>query len=320
MSTSLLRASNLRKRMRLTPQQTGILDLPDEILENIFRKLPQRDILHNVARVSKRFLMITRMPQFVQTAKIELLSDDEYPGDIANSSIEKVQNISKCYPLAKIELEYEKTEYDEMILMDPLKPFANSVTSFNLRIENSYDVPEDCSSLTCFKNLEKIFIQDPGSEDCIHLTDIEEDFFSNFAELKEIAIMYDIGSNVNELFDFVDMICSNCPKLTSFSLHTFVIGIKKLMSTKYPKVKKFMNITDFHLIMIPIGDIFSDDVDNEFSVEERSAALNDFKNYITAKFPALKRPIKIVDSCRCRDNCDCLNDAQFTNFEQFYTK
>ena len=141
MSTSLLRASNLRKRMRLTPQQTGILDLPDEILENIFRKLPQRDILHNVARVSKRFLMITRMPQFVQTAKIELLSDDEYPGDIANSSIEKVQNISKCYPLAKIELEYEKNEY-EMISMDPLKPFANSVTSFNLRIENSYDVPE----------------------------------------------------------------------------------------------------------------------------------------------------------------------------------
>ena len=307
MSTSLLRASNLRKRMRLTPQQTGILDLPDEILENIFRKLPQRDILHNVARVSKRFLMITRMPQFVQTAKIELLSDDEYPGDIANSSIEKVQNILKCYPLAKIELEYEKTEYDEMILMDPLKPFANSVTSFNLRIEKSYDVPEDCFSLTCFKNLEKIFIQCPGELDCIHLTDIEEDFFSNFAELKEIAIMYDIGSNVNELFDFVDMICSNCPKLTSFSLHTFVIGIKKLMSTKYPKEKKFMNITDFHLMMIPS--------DYDFSVEERSAALNDFKNYITAKFPALKRPFKILDSCHCRDNCDCFSDAQFTNFE-----
>ena len=306
MSTSLLRASNLRKRMRLTPQQTGILDLPDEILENIFRKLPQRDILHNVARVSKRFLMITRMPQFVQTAKIELLSDDEYPGDIANSSIEKVQNISKCYPLAKIELEYEKNEY-EMISMDPLKPFANSVTSFNLRIENSYDVPEDCSSLTCFKNLEKIFIQDPGSEDCIHLTDIEEDFFNNFAELKEIGIMYDIGSNVNELFDFVDMICSNCPKLTSFSLHTFVIGIKKLMSTKYPKEKKFMNITDFHLMMLPS--------DYDFSVEERSAAVNDFKNYITAKFPALKRPFKILDSCHCRDNCDCFSVAQFTNFE-----
>ena len=316
MSTSLLRASNPRKRMRLIPQQTGILDLPDEILENIFRKLPQRDILHNVARVSKRFLMITRMPQFVQTAKIELLSDDEYPGDIANSSIEKVQNISKCYPLAKIELEYEKNEY-EMISMDPLKPFANSVTSFDLRIEKSYDVPEDCSSLTCFKNLEKIFIQDPGSEDCIHLTDIEEDFFSNFAELKEIAIMYDIGEDVNEFFDFVDMLCSSCPNLTSFSLHTFVIGGKKLMSTKYPKVKKFMNITDFHLMMLP--SVFSD-VDYDFSVEERSAALNDFKNYITAKFPALKRPIKIVDSCRCRDNCDCLNDAQFTNFEQFYTK
>ena len=49
---------------------TNLLDLPNEILAQIFSMLRQEDILRNVARVCKRFLEITRTLEVLPIIRI----------------------------------------------------------------------------------------------------------------------------------------------------------------------------------------------------------------------------------------------------------
>ena len=52
--------------------QIGILDVPNEILFQIFRQLTVQDVHQNVALVCKRFFRISRMDGMVTSFEFEL--------------------------------------------------------------------------------------------------------------------------------------------------------------------------------------------------------------------------------------------------------
>ena len=81
----------------------GIMDLPDEVLETIFLILPQHDTHQGVAFVCKRFLNITRRPNFVQIAKIELVAARK-DRILFWPCLMKIEKVKKVYPDCKIEL------------------------------------------------------------------------------------------------------------------------------------------------------------------------------------------------------------------------
>ena len=53
---------------------TSLIDLPDEILEIIFLKIPVHDVQWNLARVCKRFLQISRYPDMVKNISLSILN------------------------------------------------------------------------------------------------------------------------------------------------------------------------------------------------------------------------------------------------------
>ena len=96
-----------RKKMSQETQETGILDLPNEILEPIFLMLSQKDRQQNLALVCRRFLEITRNPNFVQDVKIKLIPSENNPARLKKSCWERVEKVLRFYPQCKIELYHE---------------------------------------------------------------------------------------------------------------------------------------------------------------------------------------------------------------------
>ena len=112
-----------QKRMKMDSPKPGIMDLPDEVLETIFLMLPQHDAQQGVALACKRFLNITRRPNFVQTVEVEpfvelkpywKLPQCNFP----ESCLKKIEKVKKVYPNCKIELACDELIL-ESILMVP---------------------------------------------------------------------------------------------------------------------------------------------------------------------------------------------------------
>ena len=186
-----------QKRMKMDSQERGILDLPNEVLEPIFLMLSQHDIQQNVALVCRRFLEITRKPNFLETLKIELIPKEDDERDLA-SCIEKIEKVLKIYPGCKLELfqapdEMRGTAHVKNYIvgyswMKEFLPFASSI--IELKVESMHGDPEDFSGFILLENL-KCLDLDVSHIDTFggaSIQDEEAEFWNNFPNLKSLRI------------------------------------------------------------------------------------------------------------------------------------
>ena len=194
-----------RKRKKMSPpspQETGILDLPNELLETIFMKLSQEDIQQNVALVCRRFLEITRNPKFVQNLKIKLSPDENDCRQLQKSCLERAQKVLKIYPQCQIELYHQTYGADcsgnlinEIIgysWMGCFSPFASSITKMTLEVTHEY--VSDFSDFIALENLEylDLEISVPDAVDGVEFelvgpNDLGAEFWNNFPKLKFLS-------------------------------------------------------------------------------------------------------------------------------------
>ena len=104
-----------KNRIKLTPQEFSIMDLPNEILEMIFLKLSMQYIQQNIALVCKRFQEITRTENFVK--RIELISKENLEYDLRDQIDERVLERLKRFLkyILNVELSY-LTNYQSNIV------------------------------------------------------------------------------------------------------------------------------------------------------------------------------------------------------------
>ena len=195
-----------RKRKKMSPpspQETGILDLPNELLETIFMKLSQEDIQQNVALVCRRFLEITRNPNFVQNLKIELSPDKDDFRRLKRSCRERAHKVLKIYPQCQIELHHQTSgpyrgghPINEIVgysWMGYLYPFASSITKMTLNV--TYEYLSDFLDFILLESLEyldlTISAPEPEGDDEFELVapqDLGAEFWNNFPKLKFLSI------------------------------------------------------------------------------------------------------------------------------------
>ena len=176
-----------------SPQETGILDLPNELLETIFLKLSQEDIQQNVALVCRRFLEITRNPNFVPNLKIELRPDGNDFRRLKRSCRERAQKVLKIYPQCQIELHHQTSgpdfmKFNEIVgysWMGYLYPFASSITKMTLNV--TYEYLSDFLDFILLENLEYLDLTTFAPDESFDLVapqDLGAEFWNNFPKLK----------------------------------------------------------------------------------------------------------------------------------------
>ena len=186
-----------QKRMKMDSQERGILDLPNEVLEPIFLMLSQHDIQQNVALVCRRFLEITRKPNFLETVKIRLIPKENDNRDLAKSCIEKIEKVLKIYPGCKLELfQAEEHKIVGYSWMKKFLPFASSI--IELRVESIFEDVEEFAHFILFENL-KCLDLDVSSTDFVggdndSIQDVGAEFWNNFPSLKSLRIFSDYES------------------------------------------------------------------------------------------------------------------------------
>ena len=117
-----------------------LLDIPDEILEIIFLKLPVYDVQWNLALVCKRFLKISRYPNMVKELTLTLRNmtcEEEM-----SKCLTKAKSALVCHPNLMLTLEYEDNESD-VLLMKEFKPFVPFVKKLVKLVNHETDLALD---------------------------------------------------------------------------------------------------------------------------------------------------------------------------------
>ena len=152
------------KRMKMESEAViGLLDLPSEVLQNIFSRLSHYDVQRNVALVCKRLLEISRLPKLCENVKVNLIMD-EHTGE--TDVLFRIDKILKIFPACKLELSYVQGRkldghiYDRLFPIKKLERFASSVKTLSMDFVQSevrdnflYDM---CELRFKFKNLESL--------------------------------------------------------------------------------------------------------------------------------------------------------------------
>ena len=141
-------------RTDLTCKDLNILDLPCEILLKIFWMLPIFDIHRGVAIVCKRFLHITRLPDFFQL--IDLKTNEDIPIskeqklDYKNKFINMVHSILGHSPHCKFNVQVTKNK----IPIGDLGTIASSIKK--LSMESEFASGRDWYVVPLFENVEEL--------------------------------------------------------------------------------------------------------------------------------------------------------------------
>ena len=123
----------------------NLLDIPDEVLEFIFLKLPVYDVQWKLALVCKRFLKISRFPCIVKNFSLTLPDMDNE--ERMNQCLSKAKRVLALYPNSKLELRYFSNfelnywrEADNQLRMWKLKPFSPFLKKiiFKIDVRDSY--------------------------------------------------------------------------------------------------------------------------------------------------------------------------------------
>ena len=196
-----------QKPMKLRSDGLNILDLPYEVLEIIFLKLSQYDILLNLAPVCKRFLTITRQPIFVKIVTIEgdsVFDEDDEEPLFSEVALEKIEQVKNIYPNCNIELtckieneddvdySYFRRHHKDVLnysWVKRLQPYDSSITKLTLGLRFNND--DDFSNLFFMENLESLDL-DTSFSDQVYSTrsiqDVKAEFWDNFPNLKSLKI------------------------------------------------------------------------------------------------------------------------------------
>ena len=286
-------------------QETGILDLPNEILEPIFLMLSQKDRQQNLALVCRRFLEITRNPNFVQDVKIKLIpSGENNPARLKKSCWERVEKVLRIYPQCKIELYHEAMFlFNEIIgysWMINFSPFAASITKMTLNV--THRVLRNFSDFIVLKNLEYLDITiKPRNVDAVDAgvtfvpQDLKAEFWNNFPKLKSLKFILDRWMNrgifENDDFDkFTIPISTKCQDLERFVYYGYYSSFKPAL----PKFGAPSNDKDkFSNVKYIKAEFTLGCAIHEHHSWKLDANLEIFKNYLTTKCPKLENPIQI---------------------------
>ena len=183
------------KRRKISPKKRGIMDLPDEILQNIFLKVSQYDVQRNLVLVCRRFKDITRNPVFAQDVKIESVLKErpfwaEPVFEFPFCSIRKMEQVREIYPNSTFELKctsiFKPHDHKPLLIgyswMKEFSRFANSIKKFTLALKHK---SIDYTEIPRFENLDclEIKIFSKGIED------FNAKFWSRFPNLKSLKIV-----------------------------------------------------------------------------------------------------------------------------------
>ena len=95
---------------------TKLEDMPNEVLENIFRHFSVYEVQHNLAFVSKQFLKVSRIPGMVENVRIiikpgkkkrtihHILKKLDFEDEQKNIAFAKAKSVLKIHPTAKIDM------------------------------------------------------------------------------------------------------------------------------------------------------------------------------------------------------------------------
>ena len=122
-------------KMDIASDPANILDLPNEILEVIFRQLHVNDVQNRLAKVCKRFLKISRFPGMVKNVKLTV--QDMWDEAEMNQCLMKAKEISAIHLESKLELEHiDESGQEGKYLMEYLKPLAPFLKKISLEALN----------------------------------------------------------------------------------------------------------------------------------------------------------------------------------------
>ena len=268
------------------PSEVGLLDLPTEVLQVIFKKCSQYDVQHNLALVCKNFLDISRLPGMVKIAKIDLRVENESE---CLMKIDKVLKFHSC----KLELQ---VYLDGLFPLEKLTPYKLSVRTLKFEIESTDAFEELEANNVKFETLEHLEIDisevdtDDEGDDIIQNT--RPEFWDNFPNIRTLRINshYEEGCPI---LQFIDTICLKCPKLEEFCYEgnsrpydAFDFDGLKL---DFKDHEKFLNLRklciefDGFLTCLFICDTEEKPINENFEL---------FIKYLSAKCPNLKKPIQ----------------------------
>ena len=188
--------------------QTGILDVPNEILFQIFRQLTTQDVQQNVALVCKRFFCISRMDGMV-TSLVEL----EF--DFFSNELEVEKNVSKIrllleqHPRAQLKLKFRE---------QPEKPSSHN---------NVYQVARLSSSVQSIKAIKFVFnsnltLSPFAAEEMIPFEAVEELEITKNERGNWKSLYYSPMSKSSRLLFLSTQFWRNFPNLKSLTFHFYI--------------------------------------------------------------------------------------------------
>ena len=187
--------------------QIGILDVPNEILFQIFRQLTIQDVQQNVALVCKRFFRISRMDGMV-TSLVEM----EF--DFFSNELEVEKNVSKIrllleqHPRAQLKLKFRE---------QPEKPSSHN---------NVYQVARLSSSVQSIKAIKFVFnsnltLSPFAAEEMIPFEAVEELEITKDERGNWKSLYYSPMSKSSRLLFLSTQFWRNFPNLKSLTFHFY---------------------------------------------------------------------------------------------------
>ena len=132
-------------------KEIKITDLPDEVLEVIFLKMPQKDLHQNLVLVCHRFKNIIYHPKFTPTVKIEV-----WPSVFKSTNVRIAKKVLEIYPNSKFEFFYKirriQTHNNMGGWIPTLRPIASSIAKMTIQCDSEDFVL--FSIIAQFENLE----------------------------------------------------------------------------------------------------------------------------------------------------------------------
>ena len=184
------------KQMKIELPQAGLMDLPNEILKMIFLLLKTKTIHLTVASVCKRFLELTRLPDFCENFQIEMkcqLTEGHESYGIRNSCLERIKKLLKVFPDCNLQLHYygeDQVGSKEFFgAVEDLVPFQYSITDLTLSFHGQVDW-KFSSKMICLEKLKHLHI-DLSNYDWelgLDITDLPSAFWNNFPNLTSLKI------------------------------------------------------------------------------------------------------------------------------------
>ena len=189
--------------------QIGILDVPNEILFQIFRQLTTQDVQRNVALVCKRFLHISRMNGMVTTFELEftLYSNEKE----VRKNVSKIELLLRLHPRVQLKLKIHElpiTSFDDNVCqLTIFSPFTKSIKAMKLVHNSEFSdgallhFIHEKILFEALENLEIVWKEEISFSAPVTMTLFySEGFWKNFPNLKSLKIYFNFEYCVSKKY------------------------------------------------------------------------------------------------------------------------